>query len=327
MKRLVISYFIILLFILSSCNSSTEHQFELKVLEHIYYEKLSSASGVSISDGKIFLIGDDIPWLVQVNKDLSIGNMMSLSGIDSIVDGRTPYELKADYECMETFEDDGFSKTLVLSSGSKINARDTAILILKNTSPKIIKRNIRPVFEEIKKRANTGDEEINIEGLAVGNEKVFLFHRGNISGNFIAVLDKKDFLHFIETGHSHHPSIDIFPFELPSYNDVQSGFSGACLLPDVSGILFTASMEDTKSVTADGIVLGSYIGLIPINKLSQGTFYATLLENEGEILAKKLEGITIKEINGREMEIISVCDNDDGSSDLFIIQLLFKEKL
>jgi len=321
MKHLIISFFVSFSLLIISCNTTTDPHLNLNILEHVYYENLSSASGVSVENGTIFLTGDDIPWLVELDNDLKVRKRIRLSGIDSIVNGRTPSTIKADYECMETFEDDGLIKTLVLSSGSKVNSRDTAVLFTHGDSSNILKRNIRPIFEKIKTKAEMGDEEINIEGLAIAGVKAYLFHRGNISGNFIAEMNKNDFLHYLQTGHYHDLSINIHRFDLPKLNGVPSGFSGACYLQNNHSLLFTASMEDTKSVTADGEVSGSYIGSIPIKSIEKAIYHSTLLKKEGKILAKKLEGICIKKAQGNEMDAITVCDNDDGTSDLFLIRI------
>lgn len=323
MKRLTISLFTFVLLMLVSCNNLKEPSIELQILSHKYYDNMSSASGVSIIENKIVLVGDDIPWLVEINDDLTIGNKILLSGINSIVDGRTPSRLKADYECMETFHDDGLQKTLVLSSGSKLQSRDTAVLITFSDTTHILKRNIRPLYEKIKFHANMGDEEINIEGLAMAKQTAYLFHRGNISGNFIAEINRKQLLDYLESGIDALDDIIIHSFQLPELDGVASGFSGAYYHDDLQILLFTASMEATSSVTADGKVSGSFIGYIPIDSLPKGTFYSSLLKKDGKILAKKLEGICVKTANGNVMDVLSVCDNDDGSSDLYFINMKF----
>jgi len=274
-----------------------------------------------VLNNKIVLVGDDIPWLVEINDDFTIAKKTQLSGIDSIVNGRTPYQLKADYECMETFSYDGAYGALILSSGSKVDLRDTAVLITFRDTISIVKKNMRPLFEKIKLQAELKEEEINIEGIAITERKIYLLHRGNISGNFIAEFDKTMFLEYIQTGQYLPSGISIYPFSLPELNGVQSGFSGACYYADEQYILFTASMEDTESVTADGEVSGSYIGFIPLNTLEEGIYHSALLEKDGEILAKKLEGIAVKNADGNKMEILSICDNDDGTSDLFLINM------
>jgi len=307
--------------VLISCNGPVETRLNYEITNHVYYAHLSSASGVSVLNGNIVLVGDDIPWMVELTADFSPGKHTKISAIDSIVNGRTPYPLKADYECMETFIDKGISKIMILSSGSKKDSRDTAILLSYGDSLTVKKRNIRPLFELIKAKAEMENEEINIEGLAVSNNQVLLLHRGNISGNFVAALPKNEFLDYIETGGLLPGELNLYYFDLPSNEGIQSGFSGACMLPNESGILFTASMENTQTVTGDGEITGSFLGFIPINDLPSGKYTAQLVTWNNKILRKKLEGICIKKMDGNEMEAITVSDNDNGTSDLYQIKL------
>jgi hypothetical protein len=306
---------------LISCNRPVEIQLNYQIINHVYYAHLSSASGVSVLNGNIVLVGDDIPWMVELTPDFSPGKHTKISAIDSVVNGRTPYPIKADYECMETFIDDGITSLIVLSSGSKKDLRDTAILLSYGDSLTMKKRNIRPLYELIKSKAEMGNEEINIEGLAISNDQVLLFHRGNISGNFAAGLPKNEFLEYLKTGGPFTGELKLYHFDLPSNDGIQSGFSGACMLPDEKGILFTASMENTQTVTGDGEITGSFIGFIPVNEIQSGHYIASLIKMNDKILIKKLEGICVQKMAGNEMEVIAVSDNDNGTSDLYQIKL------
>ena len=325
MKYRRFSVFFILVVILISCSTVNQSRIELKITKHALYDNLSSASGVSVVNNKILLVGDDIPWLVQLNYQLEIADQFTLSGIDSIINSRMPYQLKPDYECMESFKQGEEDFTLILSSGSQNPTRDTAILVSHTNPGNLTKQNIRPLYDLIKTRAKIENEEINIEGLAMTDKSAYLFHRGNISGNFIAEISRKDLLHYIKTGHLRQYEFNIFSFNLPVYSGVRSGFSGACYFPEKESFLFTASLEDTKSVTSDGVVTGSYIGMIPLKTIEKGEYTSTMLKDDVKILAKKLEGISILSTSGNETRIVTVCDNDDGTSDVFLLDLKFED--
>lgn len=306
---------------LFSCSNHAEKQFSYEITKHIYYPNLSSASGITTIQDKLVLVGDDLPWLVELNPNFSTGMYTQISGIDSVVDGRTPYQMKADYECMESFSDDGLTKILILSSGSKKVYRDTAILLTYKDRYYIRRQNIRPLYEMIRSKAEMKDEEINIEGLAVSNEKVYLFQRGNISGNFIAGISRKEFLNYVNSGEMEISDLNIYPFDLPEKDKVKSGFSGACMIPGQDSILFTASMENTQTVTGDGEIIGSYIGIIPLKDLPSGKYTAQLLTWGNKSVVKKIEGICVRKKTGNEMDVITVSDNDNGTSDLYRIKL------
>ncbi|NOX87241.1 MAG: hypothetical protein GXO86_15010 [Chlorobi bacterium] len=298
--------------------------FEITILEHRYFKDLSSLSAIGMYSDNIYAAGDDIPWLIQLDPGWNIKNKIKIAGKDSLVNGRTPSAVKADYECMEIFNYKATDYLLILSSGSKKITRDTAVLITLPGKQKVLKKNIRPLYEKIKRAAGFDKkEEINIEGLAVAGEKTFLFHRGNISGNFIVTMNTAEFIQYLKSNDNVSPDIEITRFRLPEYHGVQSGFSGACALPDHSGLLFTASMEDTKSVTADGEVTGSYIGFIPFSGLAEGRFSAKIVTDGENLLKKKMEAVTIKEKKHNNFVLFVVSDNDDGSSDGYRIGLKF----
>ncbi len=324
MNLFFISFVINLLALFFPLPEKTSPDFDIKILEHKYLKETSSLSAIGIHDEDIYVAGDDIPWIIELDPEWDVKNKIKIAGKDSLANGRTPSSIKADYESMEIFRDKGKDYMLVLSSGSRSITRDTAVLVSWPDTQKILKKNIRPLYEKIKTAAGFNKkEEINIEGLAMAGEKTYLFHRGNISGNFIVVMNTVAFIRYLESDDNVAPEFEIYRFQLPEHNGIQSGFSGACNLPGQSALLFTASMENTRSVTADGEITGSYIGIIPISGLAEGKYSVKLVMDKGKPLAKKLEGIAIKSWRGNNYVLMLVSDNDDGSSDLFRIGLNF----
>jgi uncharacterized protein DUF6929 len=287
------------------------------------YNKLPSASGIAVSNHSIYIVGDDSPWLYQLDRDLIIIEKTRLSSIDSIINGRTPKKLKADFECAELLISDTLEELVVISSGSSPISRDTAYILVPEDHTTLISKNIRPLYESIKFVSKIDSiNEINIEGITFSDTHAYLFHRGNVSENIIIRIPLNNFINYLKKKEQQVPDFDIFNFNLPEYNGIKSGFSGACMLPDNSGIIFTASMEDTNDEVSDGKVLGSYIGIIPLAKLNEGQYVVSLLKKGGSPLEKKLEGIEI--INSdKTLQMISVCDNDDGTSDIIQFELKF----
>ena len=316
--RFHVIIFLILGIIATSCKNSSVKSIELSEPQIIHLPELSSASGIAINNNSIYIVGDDSPWLFKLNDSFNIVEHYRLSAIDSIVGGRVPGSVKADFECMEKLND---SMLLVISSGSYIHKRDTAYLFDIRNNEITHKKNIRDLFEKIKQSAMLPDEnEINVEGLAIGPDKVYLLHRGNVSENFIIEIDKTSW-HDYFTSAGPLPSISIYKFNLPHYDNVPSGFSGACYHND--GIIFTASMEDTSSEISDGEILGSIVGYIPLSEIRTGKNITTLLKSKNKILSKKLEGVSVHNINNKS-QLITVVDNDDGTSDLIIMEISFK---
>ena len=240
------------------------------------------------------------------------------SAIDTLVNNRTPWNIKADFESMADFTYNGQNYLLVLSSGSMVTTRDTAFLVQMGDSMTFVKKNVRNLYNEIKLTVGIPDSnEINIECLAISNENVYMFHRGNVFENFILEIKLPALMNYLKDDGG-IPETKVYYFILPEHDGIPSGFSGACMLPDNSAILYTASLEDTKSELYDGEILGSFIGYIPIDKLEKGTSVATLLMDKNkQVINKKLESIVIRSIKDNKFIALSVSDNDDGSSDIF----------
>ncbi len=104
-----------------------------------------------------------------------------------------------------------------------------------------------------------------------------------------------------------------------------AGFSGACVLQDNSGLLFTASLEATSNAYNDGEILGSYIGTIKFNDFDKGISNTKPVIVNGEILKTKLEGVSIKSFKNNELKIITVSDNDDGTSWVYEIIYIIED--
>jgi len=324
MKSLL-QFSILILYVIAavSCSNRGEvNRIHSKIIKHKYFPHLASASGVEFINGNIYIVGDDSPFLFQLDENWNIFSKQKISGVDSIVNGRTPKKLKADFESMALFEEAGEKQLLILSSGSKKIKRDTAFLVSLSGDEKRLKKSMRPVFNAIKKEAGLNPEnKINIEGLAFSEKKAYLLHRGNVSENFIIEIEREALLAFIKSETSLVPALKVYAFDLPKDKGVAAGFSGICILPGYSGVLFTASLENTSNEIDDGTILGSYLGFISFSKMSEGKFVAELLLADGKTLQKKQEGITVKSISGNRVVALTVCDNDDGSSDLYEIEL------
>ncbi len=324
MKKFL-QFALIVLFInatISCSNRGDINSISTEILNHKYFPQLASASGVEYINDNIYLVGDDLPYLFQLDESWNIISEQKIAGIDSIVNGRTPKSIKSDFESMALLEEAGEKQLLILSSGSKKIKRDTAFLIPLSGSDKVFKKNMRPIFDAIKQEAGLKpNNKINIEGLAFSEDYAYFLHRGNVSENFIIEINSNQLLAFVKSETDWVPTLKVYSFDLPGDKGVASGFSGACVLPDHSGLLFTASLENTTNEIDDGEVLGSYLGFVSFAKMKEGKFVAELITESGKILQKKQEGVTIKSINGDKVIIFTVCDNDDGSSDLYEIEL------
>ena len=296
-----------------------------KINKQKHLDDLPSASGVEIINDQIYVIGDDSPYLYQLDSDFSVIDKTLITGNDSTSNGRVPKAIKSDFESMASYHLENDILIAVVSSGSKEVTRDTIHLISLLKKEILFSKNIRPLFDVIRKKASFSEtDEINIEALAINKTNVFMMQRGNNNENIIMSFDKDNFLNYITTNDNKVPEFKIYRFSLPSLDNTISGFSGACILPDNSGLLFTASLEATTDAYSDGEILGSYIGVIKFDNLENGILSTELITKENKPLKTKLEGITVKTMDKNKATVIAVSDNDDGTSRIFEIEIDFK---
>ena len=319
--------FITILLLLTALSISAQQISEPTIVRHHYFDKLPSASGVEMFQGNVYLVADDLPYLFELDTNWQVKNRYAVSANTPIVNGRTPKNIKADFESMSLINQGGETFMLILSSGSKRTKRDTAFLVSMKTKKVVAKKDLRPWFEKIKNKSEmNSNDEINIEGVAVSNNKIYVAHRGNVSGNFIAASSLSSFMNYLLKKSEVTPDVKVYKFILPSKDGVMAGLSGMCKLPGEKGLLVTASLETTKDVVNDGAVLGSYLGFIPFNGIEKGIINLTPInDGEGKMIQKKQEGVVNIYVDKTGVyRAITVCDNDDGSSDIF--EMKFKIK-
>ena len=329
---MVLNKFLIVIttIMLVSCHNNNNITIELSNPEIYQLDQLPSASGVSIYNDTLYIVGDDSPWLYTLDQELNIVKRTQIAVVDSSIVGRVPKKKKSDFECTELIFNSGHMELLIISSGSLMHTRDTAFIIRIESDNQLFKKNIRPLFEKIVQKARLNSKnEINIEGITISKDHAYLLHRGNVSENIIIRMDRQKFIDYIKTSNL-IPDIEIYNFDLPNLDGVSSGFSGACITPDSTGIIFTASMEKTNDEINDGEILGSYIGVIPFSDMELGGYYSSLLMKDGLLMSNKLEGISVvpnKENTSKIFNLITVCDNDNGTSEIIKIKMKLNPNL
>lgn len=310
--------------VFSSCINKS-NTIEINSVSKHHEKEIASASGVEKLNNKFYIIGDDTPFVYITDSANRIISKIQISKIDSINNGRTPKSIKADFEAIGKPNSDDL---VIISSGSLEKTRDTVHIININTKT-ITSKNVRDLYNRIKQDAHIPEtNEINIEGMAFSADKVFLLNRGNVSENLIIEMSKQQFLDYLKYD-TEIPRFIIYKFILPRYGSVVAGFSGACIHPDNSGIIFSASMEDTNDEINDGEILGSLLGYTAFDELSEGKYiYRELMDDNGKLFELKVEGVCVDEYSSNysdKLELVMVCDNDNGTSDIIKANVLINK--
>ncbi|WP_434356632.1 hypothetical protein NF212_13965 [Parasalinivibrio latis] len=304
-------------------NSDVSPSFNLKVGPSYTNTKLSSGSAMTVNGDNLIVVGDDTPWLFTVNDDYQITGKNKIANYPVNKQGRVDHKIKPDFESMTSLKYEGKDYYLVLGSGSKKELREHAFLISQNGKVEN-EYSLGKLYSLLHEKAGfTNKEKINIEGVAASAHKIFIFNRGNEGKNAIFEINLKDFMTFLKGEHNNLPSLKVYQMTLPAINGVQSCFSGADYWTNTNSIIFTASVEgNNNSSVNDGAVQGSFVGVLPLADLKQGTpmdmtTYMQEVTKDGKPVITKLESIAIAAESNHAATGYLVSDNDNGTSQFF----------
>ncbi len=291
---------------------STENKDVLIVERYQKLDNFASGSGMVFYEGSFYMVGDDDPYLVEVNFNGAITDTWLVWDTVDVVDGRIQKAMKHDFEAMSLFPFQHDTTFLIFGSGSVTPNRDLVYTFNPNKE-EFDELNGEAFFTWLKQQADLTDEEINLEGACFTNETLFLFNRHN---NDIYTISASDVLHFIENGETNDLTLNKQHFELPTFNGDTARFSGASTINGKNKLLFSASIETTDNWEADGEILGSFIGVIHLDEFETKTPYFCRLvyQNDSTRFEGKIEalhGILDQENN---LTIYFITDDDDGST-------------
>ena len=309
--------------LLAACSSTTP-SYHLETSYPTTNNNLSSGSGATVSGNDIVVVGDDEPWLFHVNE----GNGYSTASKEKIKDyplnqsGRINKSIKPDFESLSKVRYQGKDYYLILGSGSK-STRNLAYLVNIQDQTKL-EFDLSGFYKKLYALSGFNvSEHINIEATAIAKDKIFIFNRGNSGTNIIFEMNWNQFMNFITKTSESLNTLKPYFVALPKIDGVESTFSGADYWPQTDSLVFSASVESESTAINDGKVLGSFIGVLPIDQLKQTTSldnsqsltpYMQLLKKQNKTIITKVEAVAIQKSDDQTASGYFVSDNDDGTS-------------
>ncbi|MBN1950789.1 MAG: hypothetical protein JW801_06270 [Bacteroidales bacterium] len=293
--------------------------FKAEVIKNVDVAGLSSASGIVELRDSFYIIGDDSPYMIEMDRELTISRTLEIYPTKDAENGRIPAKVKPDFESMVVVPWGKDKDILVFGSGSGNKERDILVRIdLDSADLKTKSYDLKKFYAALADKSNEKGS-LNIEGAARWGKKLILLNRAD---NTLFLIDLKDFRDYVKGKEKDLPEIEAIPYELPVINGITARFSGACILKDEDMLVFTASLENTPNWAVDGEILGSYIGLIDLNQTGNRVPVCEQIMEDGKPYLNKVESIMIREKDENNLHMYGVTDNDDGASDL--VDLLFR---
>ena len=279
---------------------------ELNILKEVSIKEIPSGSGITQLNGNYYAIGDDSPFLFTLNDDFKIINHIQLIETAN-TNKRISKPEKPDFETLELINDD---EIIIFGSGSKSPERDLFLRVLLKDSMVVERYHLTEFYKNLKRLPLMQDSELNIEATAFHNNQIFLFNRKK---NLIFQFDYNKLLQYLK-GEIEFSIPQVYSFNLPKINNIESGFSGATILKSASKIIFTASVENTDNAYDDGEILGSFIGMIDLsnNTIPNSFDFCEIPQGKSKL---KIESVAIEKENSTgNTSLILIADDDQGSS-------------
>jgi hypothetical protein len=319
--KISLSY-ILLIFLFSILFVGCESAKPMKVstIKRLELKDVPSASGIEHGNGFYWIIGDNSPYLFQLDQNFNLLGKVTLEKLDHAVDGVIPKLKKVDLEAILSMKWKVDSVLFLFGSGSKLPDRAAGWKINMH-NPAIQERiDLLSFYELLMEETKLKENELNIEAAVELDGKIYLLNRGK---NKLISIKTEHFIEFIE-GQRDDLKIKTYTIDLPKVDGIEAGFSGAAVDIHNKRIIFTASVENTSDWINDGQVLGSFIGIIEIDQLENHYHPSTVLiaENE-ETLILKVESIALKYQEGNTYDCILVTDSDGGKSELLELTIDF----
>ncbi|RSK42264.1 DUF6929 family protein [Hymenobacter perfusus] len=292
---------------------------------------LPSASGAEIVGETAYIIGDDSPFLYQLNAaTLAAGQRTILFETAHFSSGRIPKELKLDLECLTALATPaGENGLLVLGSGATA-AREQGYWVPLTGAGGSRVETVYPLSMSglcaALRLLLPAGIVLNLEAAAATPTELLLFQRtvGAASGNLIFRLPLADTLAYLQHRATQVPAVRRQFFELPVIDGKPAGFSGATWF---AGRLFvTASVEDTQDAVLDGAVLGSFVGVLELEAAGQQKVLpitlARLVWADGRPYRGKVESVAVfRQPAASRYELLLVTDDDAGGSTAVTVEL------
>ena len=285
----------------------------LKEIKHL--ESYPSGSAIAWLDDKLYLAGDDMPYILVMDKSFRvIDSIPIIAGKNT----RIAKETKPDFEAMATIRYEKKTALLLLGSGSKDPYRNKALIFRKGEST--LAFDLDSFYRKVTKE---GIPNLNIEGAAAIPGGILLSSRGNKR------FPKNYLLYTGPTFFQPKDSSDFKLIKVGTNTDTAffSGISGLEYASKSDKLLLTVSTENTYDSYNDGSIGKSYLWIIDditnrkrFSNLNPDKIL-DLEELDSRFKGHKIESVCIVRESKKNMELIFAADNDQGETWLFRVEL------
>lgn len=291
-----------------------ESELRATVTEEVVLEGLVSASGLEKKSGNYYIVSDDSPWLYILDDNYQIIRKYLLheNSYEGVL--RIPSEMKPDYESIVEYKW-GSKDLLIFGSGSGPNRKEMVRIDFTSRGYDVNRYTLEHLYNQIMEQGNIPPEKLNIEGAVSWRDHIVLMNRET---NQLILIRKYAFERFMKYDPDKQANkkidIDFYSFDLPVVGGVQARFSDGMKIKGENNMVFTASLERRNETATDGEILGSYVGVIPLKKITSGEYRIARVMKDGKPYTGKIEGVHVDDVEENKLKLNAVTDSDGGKS-------------
>jgi hypothetical protein len=286
-----------------------------------------SGSSINFYKELLYLIGDDSTHILILDAEYNKVDAVHLFDYEG---KRIPKIEKIDLEGSTIYKHEGIDHMLIVGSASRKNRK--RIILIPFSKDRLDFKTLKNAIHKTKvltKRIELmGIEEINFEGVCILKNDLILGNRGNRSQqtNHIIITDKNFW------GHQDDVKLLILKLILPNaHGHDMLGLSELCYIEEMDALLITFTSEATSNAYDDGAIGNSYLGIIKhaATKLHAAEIVLDEMINLSKVdpvfNCEKIEGICVESVNGTEIVLHMISDNDSGESRLFKVKMTWQK--
>lgn len=295
--------------------------FDASVTNEISFKNMSSASGIVKFQDSYYIIGDDSPYLFQLDSEFQLIKKIQIFSKKKLQDGRLPKNVKPDFECITVVPWGNDNDLLIFGSGESEEREILIKIDIDEGKERVESYSLKNFYKHLYKESK-GGEKLNIEGAGFWDNHLILLNR---TDNTLFLIDFDDFKEYVKDKDNDKPKVESIVLKLPSINGMSARFSGATVVQDEDILIFTASVENDPNWIVSENIVCSYLGIIDLNQLNNDEPICKLIMKNNNPIQEKVESIYVIKKNETVIELAGVIDNDDGSSKL--IEIEFKKNM
>ncbi len=230
--------------------------------------------------------------------------------LDTFSEAAGTKHLKPDLEVACPAEVDGEPAVVLLGSGSTPRRMRGVLVRVSDDGFRVDAAELGPLYERVAELLGLTMDQVNLEGASRHGDTVRWFNRGNLAAGVSSASVDVPLAGLVDAVLGRGGAADVTTgrarvYELGEVEGVGLAVTDAIALPD-GRVLLSAAAEDSPNAVDDGPVVATALALVDDEQVLA---VAPIPEVDGHV--HKVEGLALRRVEGAEVHLLAVVDDDD----------------